>query len=87
MKILRLTNLLPGCIKYFYLKYPNLSEKSYAEQKTIIDYQAFDWSDYWSHGFQQLGYEAIDVISNVVPLQRAWAKEEHARPWILGGTR
>lgn len=75
MKFLRLTRLNDYCIKNFYLKNEGLSDKSYEEQKSILDHNAFEWSDYWSHGLKPLGYEPLDVISNVDPLQRAWSKE------------
>ena len=75
MKFLRISSISSGCIKDFYFKNPGLSGKSYAEQKTKIDYQAFEWSDYWANALTPLGYDVSEVISNAEPLQRAWARE------------
>src|SRR3990172_6658422 len=75
MKLLRITSLYPTYIREFYRKNHGLSGKSYAEQKKILDFDAFGWSDYWLHALSPLGYEVREVRLNVEPLQRAWARE------------
>jgi len=43
-------------------------------------HNAVAWADFWSHALGNLGYETNEVISNVEPLQRAWA-HEHDLTW------
>lgn len=75
MKLLRITTHYPSYIKDFYLRNPGLSDKSYNEQKTILDTDAFGWSDSWFHSLSPLGYEVMEVSKNVEPMQRTWAGE------------
>jgi glycosyltransferase involved in cell wall biosynthesis len=77
MKLLRITRLYPNYIRDFYRKNHGLSGMSYGEQKKILDYDAFGWSDYWLHALSPLGYEVQEVTLNAEPLQRAWARENH----------
>jgi glycosyltransferase involved in cell wall biosynthesis len=77
MKFLRITSLYPSYIRNFYRKNHGLSGKSYREQKKILDYDAFGWSDYWLHALSPLGYEVQEVTLNIEPMQRAWARENH----------
>jgi hypothetical protein len=75
MKIVRITHLNKECVRGYISKIAGFSGKSYNEQKEILDYQAFEWSDYWSNAMRPFGYEFMEVISNVEPMQRAWARE------------
>lgn len=75
MKLLKIATLYPSYIKEFYRKNPGLSNQSYEEQKTTLDYDAFGWSDYWFYALSPLGYEVMEVNLNVEPLQWAWARE------------
>lgn len=77
MKFLRITTLYPSYIHDFYVKHPGLAEKTFAEQKALLDYDAFGWADYWSHALEPLGYEVLEIPMNVEPLQRAWARENN----------
>lgn len=75
MKLLKITTLYHSYLKDFYAKHPVLAEKSYAEQKAALDYDAFGWADFWSNALIPLGYDVMEVAWNVETMQRAWARE------------
>lgn len=75
MKLLRITTLYSAYLKKFYTAHPEMAEKSYAEQRAVLDYDAFGWADFWSHALTPLGYDVAEVTMNAEPMQRAWAKE------------
>ncbi|WP_254563462.1 glycosyltransferase [Oscillatoria sp. HE19RPO] len=75
MKIFKITTAYPLYLNKFYAKHPELTIKSYAEQKASLDYDAFSWPDFWSNALTPLGYEMMEVTANIQSMQTAWAKE------------
>ncbi len=75
MKLLKITTFNPSYLIRLYRKHPLLAEKSFTEQKTALDYDAFGWSDFWSTALTRLGFEVMEITYNVEPMQRAWARE------------
>jgi len=75
MKLLKITTAYPGYLKRFYDRRPELASMSHGEQKAALDFDAFGWSDFWSHALEPLGYEVMELTVNAVPLQRAWGEE------------
>jgi spore maturation protein CgeB len=75
MKLLKLTTFYPSYLKDFYRRHPRLAEKSFAEQKAALDYDAFGWADYWTNALIPLGYDVMEITMNAYPMQRAWANE------------
>jgi spore maturation protein CgeB len=75
MKLLKTTTFYPSYLNYFYRKHPELIDKSFAEQKAALDYDAFGWADYWSNALTPLGFEVMEIIANAEPMQRVWARE------------
>jgi spore maturation protein CgeB len=75
MKLLQFSVVHPAYAREFYARNPELAKKSFAEQKSILDYDASSWADFWSHSLAPFGYETLEVNVNIAPLQRAWAKE------------
>ena len=61
MKLLKITTSYQSYLKDFYGKHSGLAEKSYLEQKSALDYDAFGWADYWSHALTPLGYNVMEV--------------------------
>lgn len=87
MKIVKIMNLYPVYVDYFYRKNPGLREKTYAEQKAALDLDSFGQADYTSYMLTPLGYTVMEIRLNVEPLQRAWAKEHsfHLKATGLAG--
>jgi len=87
IKIIIVSTYYDSYIKQFYGQHPELEMKSYAEQKAALDYDGFAWADFWSHAFRPLGYEVMEVVANIEPLQRAWARENGisfpSKTWLL----
>lgn len=75
MNLLKITSLYQSYVTDFYNKRLGLADKSFDEQKTALDYDAFGWADYWSNALIPLGYNVMEVAVNVEPVQRAWARD------------
>jgi len=80
MKLLKVTRFYRSYLKNFYRKHPGLADKSFAEQKAALDYDAFGWADYWTNALTPLGYEVMEITYNAKPMQQAWAKENSLSP-------
>jgi spore maturation protein CgeB len=61
-----------------YAARPGLAAQSYAAQHASLMAERFGTSDAYSLQLRALGHEAKEVVANVEPLQRAWARE-HAQ--------
>jgi hypothetical protein len=77
MKILKITTAYPAYLNKFYARHPHLASKPYEEQKVKLDYDAFGWSNFWSHALAPLDYEMVEVLANAEPLQKSWALENN----------
>jgi spore maturation protein CgeB len=75
MRLLKITSFYSSYLRIFYGEHPELVHKTYSEQKQILDYDAFGWSDFWEKGLAPLGYEVMEIVANAEPLQKCWAKE------------
>jgi hypothetical protein len=79
MRLFCINDAYPLYVKKFYARHKHLARRPYAEQKAILDYDAFGWADFWSQAMAPLGYEVMEVTSNLEPVQKAWAAEQQAR--------
>lgn len=59
----------------FYRRNPGLRQKSAQSQTEALLSAAFGTSDFYSRHLKALGWDAVDLIGNSVPLQSAWARE------------
>jgi spore maturation protein CgeB len=75
MRFAYLTRVYPQYARLFYAARPALSRASYREQLAALQEDAFGWNGAWAPALQPLGYETCEILSNVGPLQRAWALE------------
>ncbi len=75
MKLLHITSVYPGYAESFYASHPELRSKSYEQQCEVFFYDAFAWADTWKIALRPIGYEVREIVSNVVPMQHAWARE------------
>jgi spore maturation protein CgeB len=87
MKLLKITTNYPAYLNKFYAKRPGLEQSPYIEQKAALDHDAFGWADFWENALRPLGYDVVEIIANVEPAQKAWARE-HGLPfresnWLL----
>jgi hypothetical protein len=57
-----------------YAARPGLAASSYDEQLESLIAERFGTADAYSHHLRAHGHEAMEVIANVEPLQRAWAR-------------
>lgn len=75
MKLLKITCCYPEYHSNFYKDHPGLKFKTFAEQKSVLDYDAFGWADFWSNALEPLGYDVLEVTLNANFMQNAWMQE------------
>ena len=75
MKLAKVTTVYPRYAQRFYATRPGLSERPYAEQKAALDLDGFGWGDFWSRAFNKRGWQALDLVAGIAPLDQAWARE------------
>ncbi len=62
-------------LKSIYNKFPELSRKSYIEQRDFMMEQCFGTADFYSKSLMELGCECEEIIPNNDILQMKWASE------------
>ena len=75
MRLLRINIYYPSYLRQFYGRRPELTGRSYDEQRAALLGDCYLWSDFWSVALGKLGYESEELIANVEPLQKRWAAE------------
>jgi spore maturation protein CgeB len=80
MRLIRLNYVYPEYWHSFYARHPYLAEKTYKEQLDALFYDAFYQTDSFSHYLNKLGYDTKEILTNPLPLQKQWAKE-NGFPW------
>ncbi|MHB9094566.1 MAG: CgeB family protein [Eubacteriales bacterium] len=87
MKLVKITTAYPAYLKKFYAERPGLSDKTYREQKSALDYDGFGWPDFWQYALEPLGYEVTEWLTNAKSLQTSWANEHGVKyrenDWLL----
>ncbi len=68
----------PEFLRRLYAGHPGLEHRSYAEQWRARVDSLFGVADFYSTHLRKLGHEAWDVIANCEPMQKQWAREQHA---------
>jgi len=79
MKVLKITTVYDEYWQLFYKNRSDLGNQFYVLQKKLLDFDGFGWADFWSHHLKPLGYEMIEIISNIPYLQKAWAQENDVK--------
>jgi spore maturation protein CgeB len=75
MKLLHITSVYPQYAQRFYTAHPGLDDRPYEEQRDAFFYDAFAWADAWKSALEPIGYEVREVVTNVAPMQRIWARQ------------
>jgi len=81
MKLLHMTSVYPQYAQRFYAARPELESRSYEEQCDAFFYDAFAWADAWKNALEPMGYMVREVVTNVDPMQRMWARENMRGDW------
>ena len=81
LKLLIITSSYARYLQSFYGSRPDLHTCTYGEQKEAYEQDAFGWSSCWRDALRPHGWDVLDVIWNVEPMQRAWAKERGLKEW------
>lgn len=83
MRILIIDTFYRSFLTHHYRSKPGLDRRPYAEQWRALMDKFFSTADSYSHYLGELGHEAVEVVVNCEPLQRAWAHEHQARRRLL----
>lgn len=75
MRLLKLSTLPQTYLQRLYSQRLELAAQSYAEQHRLVMSDRVGWSDFWAVALRKLGYQVDEIIANVEPMQRRWAKE------------
>ena len=75
MKMLVCTNVAQRYWQRIYERFPDLDKKSYAEQHAVIEKDGYFYAGALRQNMAPLGYEVLEVWSNIRPIQKAWADE------------
>lgn len=75
MKLLHITSVYPEYSERFYATRPELVDHPYEVQCAAFFYDAFAWADAWKNALEPIGYEVREIVTNVAPMQRMWARE------------
>lgn len=79
MKLAIVDTYYPKFLASWYAASPGLDQDCYEHQlQSLID-ALFGTSDFYSRHLNALGCEALDLIVNCQPLQKAWARENHCQ--------
>lgn len=81
MRLLLLTTVYPRYMTHFYERHPGLASKEYAAQRDALRQDAYSWIGVWPNYLAPHGFDADDVIMNIAPVQRAWARENGLKSW------
>ncbi|HEX8145348.1 MAG TPA: glycosyltransferase [Pyrinomonadaceae bacterium] len=75
MRLQRITNVAPRYLAKFYAERPELAAEGFETQRAALMADCFGWADFWSVALTKLGYEADEVVANVEPMQKRWARD------------
>ena len=75
MRVLIIDTYYKAFVDAHYAARPGLAARPHSEQMASLVAERFGTADAYSHHLRALGHEAMEVVANVEPLQRAWANE------------
>lgn len=79
MKLLRFEKAMPEYWGQLYQRHPGLGERSYDEQLAVYSEDLSYYAGSMRRHMTPLGYQVMEVYTNVQPLQQAWAREHGVR--------
>jgi len=80
LRLQKLSTLPQTYLQRLYSRNSELNTQPYAKQFEALVSDCVGWADFWSVALQKLGYEVDEIVGNVEPMQRTWAKENGIKP-------
>jgi len=80
MKFIKLTTNYPQYTQDFYSRHVGLEKAPFAQQRAMLEADAFGGNGGWGPALEALGHEYVEIVANVRPLQKSWAVE-YGAPW------
>ena len=75
MKFIKISTYYRDFLKDYYSRYQEVMKLDYAGQYSHLMEQRFAWSDNYGRLLAQKGVDTMEVVSNAMPMQKAWTKE------------
>jgi len=79
VRIALVDTLYPAFVAEHYAARPGLEHRGSGEQRSALLARSFGTADAYSTNLRALGHDATDLLVDVEPLQRAWAREHGLR--------
>lgn len=79
MKFLRITKFCVPYAEYFYTRHPEVAGKPFAEQQAAFTHDHFGWGKAYTQALRGVGYDAMEFVADIAPLQHAWGLEHGLR--------
>lgn len=79
MRFARINTVAPEYIRFFYGQHPHLRYASYGTQFNALMWDSYMQPDSYTHQLKELGYECLEVVANIPPLQKRWCLENGFR--------
>jgi spore maturation protein CgeB len=74
-RLVKITSYYKDFLSYYYNNNPKIGEVMYEQQHAHLMKQRFAWSDAYAYAFNQLWYDAHELVANARPLQEQWCNE------------
>jgi len=82
MRIAKVASYYGAYARSFYHSHTGLHRRPYQEQLAALLGDCFSWADFYDEPLRKLGYETVEIIRDVEPLQRRWAAERGFPPGL-----
>ncbi|WP_289053345.1 glycosyltransferase [Carboxylicivirga marina] len=74
-RLVKITSYYKDFLSYYYNSNPKVNELNYDEQHAHLMKQRFAWSDAYAFAFNQMWYEASEIVANARPIQEQWCAD------------
>ncbi|MBI4931503.1 MAG: glycosyltransferase family 1 protein [Bacteroidetes bacterium] len=81
-RFIRITDYYDGYLKSYYERFPGKSHLSYEEQHNHLKNDSVELTSSFGKYLRNMGVDAMEIIANAEPLQRAWAKEHNLNEYL-----
>ncbi|WP_430816961.1 glycosyltransferase family protein [Carboxylicivirga sp. RSCT41] len=78
-RLVKITSYYKDFLSYYYNKNAQVSGLSYEQRHAHLMKQRFAWSDAYVFAFNQMWYDAHEIVANARPLQEQWCKENNVK--------
>ncbi|MCG8582739.1 MAG: glycosyltransferase [Bacteroidales bacterium] len=78
-RLVKITSYYKDFLSYYYNNTPKVEGLNYEQQHAHLMKQRFAWSDAYVFAFNQMWYDAHEIVANARPLQQQWCRENNVK--------